>query len=77
VGDAVTINRIIIDTDYGRVEAAINESMMRLIGRVEVLQVPVYAPGPAGHLYLGLEEYDEIENHVIIQEMIRIGGKNL
>jgi hypothetical protein len=52
------------------ISALVSDPLARVVGKEVVLQVPVFASGRAGHIYLSSEEYYQFTNSAFVTELI-------
>lgn len=56
--------------------AMLGNTLVRIVGDEAVVQIPVFASGRVGHIYLSTDEYDRFVNSAMVQEMIYWLDKN-
>jgi hypothetical protein len=65
-----SIRNVSIQHGADIISALVSEPLTRIVGKEVVLQVPVFASGRAGHIYLSSEEYYQFINSPLVTELV-------
>ncbi len=65
-----SIRNVSIQHGADIISALVSEPLTRIVGKEVVLQVPVFASGRAGHIYLTSEEYYQFINSPLVTELV-------
>lgn len=64
------IRSISLQSGADIISALLGEILTNVVGKEVVLQVPVFASGRVGHIYVSAEEYDSFMKNPVVTEMI-------